>query len=237
MKAIILILVLFILFSQDCFAYNVNDALTEKIDLSSFYEMLPDVVKGICGENEVLSGQAVSELLHELVNEALESFYDQLVSAWSPAAQTLLIVLICSILSVFLNEKKYNFLFVCIGGTAIIYVCIADVESYFSYSIRVIQELYEFSTVMLPCMATVSVLTGATISTGVKYTAASLFMNILLNFCNSFLIPLVSMYMATVVGYEVFGQKILGVISNFIRWGCLTVLTGTIVLFTSYLTV
>ena len=237
MKIIYLLFVMFFCFPHCCTAYDAESFISEEINLPALIDHLPEPLEAVIRDNIFISGQALSELMTELKLQITEAFSEHLTSAWKPAAQTLMIVLICSVFSILLSEKKYDFPVVLVGSSAIIYVCIADIESYFNYSIRVIQEIYDFSTVLLPCMAGVSVFAGATISAGVKYTVASLFMNILLNFCNTFLVPFVNLYLATVIGYHVFGQRILGAISNFVRWGCLTVLTGFVVVFTSYLSV
>ena len=70
-----------------------------------------------------------------------------------------------------------------------------------------------------------------------KYTAASLFMNILLNISDSVLIPAISVYLASFIGNVIFKQKLLGVIAKFIRWGCKTMITASTILFTAYLNI
>jgi stage III sporulation protein AE len=62
-------------------------------------------------------------------------------------------------------------------------------------------------------------------------------MNLLLNFSNTFLIPLISVYLIFVVGNTVFEQKLLSVLASFIRWGCKMLLTTATIAFTAYLNV
>lgn len=236
-KCFCLVLMMIFCFPHCCCAYDVETAVSEEINLPEMLERIPEPLEEFVQDDMFISGQAISELMNKLKVEILEAFKEQLSLAWRPAVQTLMVVLICSVFSVLFSEKKYEFPVLVVGCAAIISVCISDIESYFQYSVRVIQEVYDFSTVLVPCMAGISVFAGATISAGLKYTAASLFMNILLNFCNSFLVPIVSVYLSTAIGYHVFGQKILGSISGFVRWGCLTALTCMVVVFTTYLSV
>ena len=236
-KRFCLVFVILFCFPHCGYAYDVESSISEQINLPALIECIPEPLEEFVQDDVFISGQAFSELLNKLKLQIFDIFEEQLALAWRPAMQTLMVVLVCSVFSVLFSEKKYEFPVLVVGCAAIISVCISDIESYFQYCVRVIQEIYDFSTVLLPCMAGVSVFAGATLSAGMKYTAASLFMNILLNFCNSFLVPIVSVYLATTIGYHVFGQKILGTISGFVRWGCLSALTCMVVLFTTYLSV
>lgn len=237
MRTILMIFVIICSMSQTVSAADVQQEIYREIGIDRVMESVPTDIQMMLSDFDLLSGEGMEEVLRQIKDSLFETLKEQMEIIWKPAVNTFYVIILCSIISSLFPQKDYHFLILLVGSTIIIYLNLCDARSFFLDSIHVIQSMYDFSTVLLPCLAGASAFAGATLSAGVKYTAAALFMNILLNFSNTVLVPMVSLYLVCMIGDCVFGQSILGTVSNFIHWSCKTVLTGSVVLFTTYLTV
>lgn len=237
MRIILLTVFLCCAMGQPCYATGVQEQIAREIHAEAVLQAVPGDVQDLLGAYDFQSGQGAVESLQVLWEQFTELVQNHFFSALKPAGRTLMIVILSSILSAMIPGEKGSFPIIMAGGAAIIYLTLADTRSYFSDCVSTIQRMYEFSTALFPCLAGASVFAGAAISSGVKYTAAALFMNLLLNFCNSFLLPLITVYLVCMIGHTLFDQQLMGTVSNFIRRLCTAALTGCVVVFTAYLSI
>ena len=237
MKIIVTLFVVLYWLQTPCYAVDITEEMSEQLNIEEVQEALPDVVKDMLSGYDWVTGDGTEGVLERIKDMAQNSAMNALNAVWKPAVQTLMIMVLCSMLMAFGNAHHISFPVIIAGSTAIVFLALADTQSFFHDSVQAVEQLYDFSTVLLPCLAGAAAFTGATVSAGVKYTAAALFMNLLLNFCNTFLIPIITLYLICVIGNTVFEQQILSAVSNFIRWLCTSVLTGCVVVFTTYLSV
>lgn len=237
MKTLLLILLVFLSVQQRSHAVEVDEKIYTELGVNQVIQAVPEEIRDLLQPLDLFSGQGLDEVMEGLKHQILQTVRTQVDMALQPMIQTILIIFLCTITATIIPGKNRDFPIVMIGCTAIVYLNLSDTRSFFSDSIDIIQRLYDFSSVLLPCLAGATVFTGASMSAGIKYTAAALFMNILLNFSNTMLIPVVSMYLVCMIGDSVFHQPILGTVSNIIYKICTTVLTWSVVLFTTYLSV
>ena len=237
MRIFFLILIVFISVQHTSYAVEVDEKIYNELGVDEVVEAVPNDVKNLLQPLDLFSGQGLNKVMEQLKTHIFQTIRSQIILAFHPMIQTLQIILLCCIISLIIPGKSLEFPITIIGCTAIVYLNLSDARSFFSESIEIVQRMYDFSSVLLPCLAGASVFTGASMSAGIKYTAAALFMNILLNFCNTMLVPVVSMYLVCMIGDSVFHQPILGTVSNVIHKVCTTGLTGAVVVFTTYLSV
>lgn len=237
MRTFLLVLIVFFSVQQTSHAVEIDEKLYAELGIDEVIQAAPDEMTELLEPLDLFSGQGLNEVMNALKSHVFQTVRGQVRLAIQPVIQTTLIIFLCTIISLMMPGKKQEFPITMIGCTSIAYLNLSDTRSFFSDSIEVVQSLYDFSSVLLPCLAGASVFTGASMSAGIKYTAAALFMNILLNFSNTMLVPVVSMYLVCIIGDSVFHQPILGTVSNVIHKVCTTVLTGAVVLFTTYLSV
>lgn len=235
MKCLFLTMMLMCLFGQTCCAVDVQQHIFQEISGENLEQSVPDDVMGMISGYDILTGDGFNEVMDQLKDAILKTVTANLETAWKPAFHVLLIIVTCSLFAAMTTGGRWLFPITLSGGTAIVFLTLSDSQSLFADCVNAVQGMYDFSTALLPCLAAASAFTGATVSAGVKYTAAALFMNILFNFSNTVMVPLITLYLICVVGNMLFEQNILGVVSNFIRWLCMTVLTGSVVVFTTYL--
>ena len=237
MKRILIFLIALWWLQTPCAAADLTTEMAEQLNVAEAQDALPDTVRNMLSDYDWLTGSGLENILETMKETIIQAIAEQFSTAWKPAIQTLVITILCSVLTTFGNGQQLSFPVIIAGCAAIVFLTLSDTTSFFHDSVQAINQLYNFSTALLPCLAGAAAFTGATVSSGVKYTAAALFMNLLLNFCNTFLVPLITLYLICIIGNTVFDQKILGAVSNLIRWLCTRVLTGCVIIFTAYLSV
>ena len=226
-----------LIISQPCHATESLDSLYPESDISQAKDKLSDEIIEIVDGYDIQSGQGVRAVLNKLQTYLMEILTHEINSLCTPIVLIFMVILFCSIAEPLCIGQAKSFPLLIFGCVEILYLTLSDAQTLFSDGIAALGKLYDFSTVLLPCLAGTSIVAGASVSAGVKYTAAALFMNLLLNFSNIVIIPLISVYIVFVIGDTAFGQKIFSVLSKFIRWGCKATITTVMIIFTAYLNV
>lgn len=237
MKIIFIICLIFPMFSSTGHAVDIEERIFQELEGNRILEEIPEELRYIFHDYNYITSDGLTHILQELKEQLISGVKTEVSNAWRPAVKTLMIVLICGIIWSISPEASSEFPILFCGIAAIVFVCLGNSDSYFKQCVRIIAKTYDFATVLLPTLAAASVASGATISSGVKYTAAVLFMNLILNFSNTVLVPLIKMYVVCKIGDALFQQPILGVVSNVIRWGCISALSTSVLVFTAYLKV
>jgi len=237
MRMLLMVVIFSLILSGPCYAVDETDLLYPKSDIDRAKDKLPENIIDIVESYDIYRGQGISTALEKLRSYFAVTISESVESIWKPIVLVFMVIIICSVLEPLCITQSKTFPLLLFGCIEIIHLTLSDSRTFFMEGIEALNSLYDFSTVLLPCLAGTSVIAGATISAGVKYTAAALFMNILLNASNTILIPLISVYLVFVVGNTVFQQKILSVMAKFIRWGSKTALTASTVIFIAYLNV
>lgn len=237
MKFIVSLIVLMFILSCPCASTYDMDAIVSRDELDAIVESIPKEIYDLFEEYDITSGQGFDSVLHKIKEKFIAEIYSQIDAVRSPAIAVILFSMIGSLLcSQFFSDKRSLPIMLCCGG-GILMVTLSDTNAFYGQALQAVRSMYDFSTVLMPCIAGISVIAGATVSAGVKYTAAALFMNLLLNFCNSYLLPMVSVYLASIIGETFSEQKILGTVASGIRWVCKTLITSSVVVFVGYLNV
>ena len=235
MKLLFALIMFTFILSQPCFASNAMDMLYPASELEEAKSLLPDTLIEIIENYRIPDGQGLENCILQLREYCKSVLILSAQSIVQPLVHIMVIIILCSLLEPLFYGKVFPlYLF---GSIELLYIALVNSKTFFQEGIAALQSLYSFSTVLLPCLAATSVAAGASISAGVKYTAAALFMNILLNVSNTILMPIISIYLASAIGNSIFEQKILSVIADFIQWGSKTILTASTVIFTAYLNI
>lgn len=123
------------------------------------------------------------------------------------------------------------------GSLAIAAVSISDVNAMLGLGRKTIEQIGDFSNVLLPVVAAVTAATGAVTGAAVRQMAAVLFSNLLINLINGVLSPLLYAYLAVAIAHAALGNEGLKRLGTFLKWGAVTILSGTMVAFVGYLTI
>lgn len=187
---------------------------------------------GISEDADLDSG--LSGILASLQEKAAGIFSDALKRG---AAVLAVAVLTAAAGSVFGTDGKKNGYVVLAGVLAVAAISAGSTGTLIKYGGTVLDELDDFSKVLLPTLTAAAASSGAVTSAAAKYAAAALFVDILMTVGRKIVLPLIYIYIAASVGSAAVGGKALAGAANFVKWLAMFVLTATVSCFVLYLTV
>lgn len=206
---------------------------TEKTD--EVKSALPQEARDILGELDITDPQMGDEGLSKIWKEIRENFFSVFKKALTSAAKILTIIILCAAASSALEEGGTKDMVDLCGAIAISAIAISDVNAFFGMGIATLHTLSDFSKVLLPVMCTAAASAGAITSASAKFAASALFMDLLLTVGIKIVMPMISVYLASVVASAALGKDTLASVSKFLKWGCTTALTLLMMAFTTYL--
>lgn len=159
-----------------------------------------------------------------------------LTEALRPVGAVLAISVLCAVGEQFTQGNGGAINFVSFGGAlAVAAAAVTDVQSVVRMGSETIEDLCEYSHVLLPTLTTAAVSTGAVTSAGAKYAAAALFSDVLLTGAQGLILPLICAYVATETAGAALGTRQLAGASKLLKWSASTLMKGLVLAFTAYL--
>lgn len=176
--------------------------------------------------------QSVLSVFKEAVSKSGNAFK----SAVSTVVRVLLIVVLCQLVDSVCYEKGQ--LLVVVAGTLTIVVCCSsDLKTMIGLGKSTIQEITDYSSLLLPVMVSAATASGALTGAGVAYTVTTFFLNLLMKFSNGIMVPLLYTYLALSVTDTVIQQQRLKKIRELIGWLIEKGLKGIVYVFTGILSI
>jgi stage III sporulation protein AE len=123
------------------------------------------------------------------------------------------------------------------AALAITAVSAADANTLIGLGREVMEEMENFSKVLLPTMAAATAASGSPGGAAARQMAAMLFSDVLMTLINRVLLPLVYAYIAACTAYAALGNEGLKRIAATLKWVVTLLLTGVLTAFVGYLTV
>ncbi len=218
-------------------ALDLEKVFLQESGTAALEDGLPSEAREVLKDYDFLGTGDVDSLMVRLGEEIGRQFQKWLTGAARSAVVMLVIVTLCSLVSAFFPNGQAPG-YVTIGGVlAIVTAVITDSDAFIQQGVETLYRLKDFSGLLLPCLAGAAAAGGATVSAGAKYGAAMLFMHILLTVCVDWIAPLISVYLACVIGRAAFESNAFTAMANLVKWVCLTALTLLVVVFTAYLSI
>lgn len=237
---IFIYLTLAVLLTGAAYAQNDSEVVPPSIELDTsktdeVRAALPQEAKDVLGELDLKNPQMGDEGLEKIWKTVRESFFSIFKKALTSAAKILTIIIICAAASSTLDDGGTKDTVALCGAIAISAIAISDVNVFFGMGVRTLHTLSDFSKVLLPLMCTAAASAGAVSSASAKFAASALFMDLLLTVGIKVVMPMISVYLASVVASAALGKDTLASVSKFLKWGCTTALTLLMMAFTTYL--
>ncbi len=214
-------------------AYDaVEEELGERLEIREVEEAAPELpgsvgVLGLTDPEGVLAEIFSSVLKTELLADALRS-----------AASVLLVVLSFSALKgVFRTEGGALDPAELAGTAAIALTVSASHSGLLDLGYQTVAKLQDFANVLLPVLASAVTASGQPGSGAAKYTAAALFLNVLVNAVNGAALPLVQLYFAAAVAEAATDSGVITGAVNLLKWMVTMTLTVIMLAFTLYLSI
>lgn len=199
-------------------------------------EALPDeageILEDIAPDDPGAGEKGIEAIIKEIKSSG--SIFKKAVSS---ATVILVIVLLSSIVLGVLEDGGVKDAVSLITIIAVAAASIENADSYINMGIETLNSLSDFSKTLLPTMCSAAASSGALTSAGAKYAATALFMDIIMTIGIKIIVPLIMLYLASVIAGAAFGKDTLGNISKLLKWVCTTSLTLLVATFTTYLSV
>ncbi|MBM6663848.1 stage III sporulation protein AE [Flavonifractor plautii] len=120
---------------------------------------------------------------------------------------------------------------------AVTAIAAADANSLIGMGREAIEHMDSFSKLLLPAVTAAASAAGSPGGAVARQLATMLFSDLLITLINRVLLPLVYTYIAACVAWAAVGNDGLKRMAATLKWAVTTVLTGTLILFVTYLTI
>ena len=159
---------------------------------------------------------------------------ENLGEALRPAASVLAIALLCAMGEPFTRGGRFSWLMLggCLGVFA---VSAADLRSALVLGRETVENLTDFSKVLLPMLTTAAVSAGAFTSAGAMYAASAFCSDLLLTASRDLILPLITALAVTAAAGAALGTKQLQSAEKLLGWSVRTLLKYLVLAFTAWL--
>ena len=124
-----------------------------------------------------------------------------------------------------------------VGALAVTAIAAADANSLIGMGREAIEHMDSFSKLLLPAVTAAASAAGSPGGAVARQLATMLFSDLLITLINRVLLPLVYTYISACVAWAAVGNEGLKRMVATLKWAVTTVLTGTLILFVTYLTI
>lgn len=238
-RRILLFLALSALLCGGAAAENEYEAIPPEINQSSetkkLEAALPEQARELLGDTNTgdpaLGEAGLARLLENIKDRLFQSFRQALTSA----AKILIIVVLCGAADSALDPGAPKEAVALCGAVAVSAIAAGNVNAFIGMGIETLHQLQDFSHVLLPVMCSAAVSAGAITSAAAKYAATSLFMDVLITAGVNVIMPMISVYLASIIASAALGRETLEGVSKLLKWICTTALTLLTLAFTAYI--
>ncbi len=191
--------------------------------------------------NEIIGGAGVESLnpdglFERIGNYIKENIRSELKAALAPACSIISAVIICTLAEGFQSKKEFDYvnlaacLFIAIGA-------FGDVNSVASMGRQAVEDMHEFSLVLMPMLSSAAAAAGAVSSAAAKYAATALFLDLMLSAAEKLVLPMLGAFSAALLASAATGDGRLKGVVKLMKWTSKKSLICIVSVFTFYLSV
>ncbi len=173
-------------------------------------------------------------LMDRLWNYIASHIRSELRAVLRPVTAVVAASVLCSVGDGLQLKKEIDYVNLA-GCLAIAVAALGDVNSVASMGRQALEDIQEFSRVLLPVLASASAGAGAVGSSAAKYAATALFMDVLIALAGNVLLPMLGAYTAALTASAATGDGRLKGAVKLMKWLSKISLTALVSLFTFYL--
>ena len=211
---------------------DVETELGEQLEIREVEEAAPELP----GSVGVLDNTDPEGVLLQLFTGALKT--EMLRNALRSACAVLLMILGFSALKGCFQLEGSTLDPVELAGTAAIALTVSSGQSgLLELGYQTVAKLQDFANVLLPVLASAVTASGQFSAGAAKYSAAALFLNLLVNAVNGMALPLVQLYFAAAVAEAATDSGVISGAVNLLKWMVTMTLTVIMLAFTLYLSI
>ncbi len=145
-------------------------------------------------------------------------------------------VILCAAVKTVFPSLGEGFDAVTLAGTAAVTLLLAGgQETLLLKTEGTLWKLQDTANVFLPVLSSAALLSGQVTGAAAKYASAALFLNVLINLCCGFVLPVIRMYVAGAAAEAAVGGGVMRGDMGFLKWCVTTALTGLMLAFSLFL--
>lgn len=207
------------------------------------WEELDALEEGLSKEaQELLDGCSAqdggdfSEDIGQIVSRAWQDSRPTVVQAAALAGVVIAVVLLCASVAP-LSEPDGIHPVSLVGALGITAACSFQLHAMIELGAQTVEKLMNYSTLLLPAMASAAVATGAVNAAGAIYMGTVLFSDILTVLISKLLVPMVYLYIGVAAANCALNNHLLDSIQEFIAWLVSGSLKAILYIYTGYITI
>lgn len=237
MRKLILILLLCPLFTVSCYAEGIYEQAGESLGVYEIENALPKGLRSVPGELDVAGGYDSRGAVERLVQSLLDSVKQQISSVWDTAARIMAITILCAVAAILCPDKNMQG-YISLSGCACCALIVAGgTEGVVNMAAQSLTQLSDYSKAAMPVLFTAAAATGYAVSSGAKYAAVCISIDIMMSIAQKLIIPLVYAFLALSVADSFMTNPVVKTGARLIKWLTTTVLTGSTALFSTYIAI
>ncbi len=207
---------------------------SDSLDTAALEEAAPDSLDGV----GALKLSDLNTALQGLWQTVSGAFQSMLRASLRSGALLLVIVLLCTLAETVaapaggMSGQSVQLA----GAAAVAMVALSDMNTLIGLGRETIQQLSDFTVLLIPTLTTAAVASGSAASAPVRQAATLLCSNLLTRLITLVLLPLTYVYAAGSVASAALGTPRLQPLCRLLRWVIVTALTVALLAYTGYLT-
>ncbi len=213
-------------------ASDSREELAEAMGVDGLEEVAEDT--GLAEYGSVMDGFDTENALKELMSQALKAAASPAVIRSLMSVLTIILLLAAVRTVAGLSGAAIDAASLA-GCCAVLLLVGGSRTGMTSLAESVILKLQDMANALLPVLGSAALLSGQVTSAAAKYSAAALFMNVLINLSCSFVLPLARLYLAAAAAEAAAGGGVMSGVLSFLKWCGATVLSILMTVFTLYL--
>lgn len=220
----------FFVISVKTFAVDADD-----FGINELEQAVPEQARAVLGEVDSHNADA-DGIIERIAGCVSDNVLREAKNVIRPVLGVIMIAVLCCVADS--GELKNRISYVDLGGClAIAVLTVGDVNTVTAMGRETIEDISDFSRVLMPTLSTVAASAGAVSSAGVKYAATAMFLDVLIAAVQKLILPLVSVFTIAAVACAALGDGRLGLVVKMTKWISKMALTGLVIVFTAYLSV
>ena len=216
MRRLLILLFLILLFSFQAEATDVFDQQAQQFGVDTIADGIPQQAKVYLGD-EISPDLNFFEEATAMFSDVISQSGGYVKASVSLMLRMLLVLILCRLVEV--DKLSLSAHAVSTAGVlALTLCCTADLKSMMGLGRNTMEELMDFSTLLLPVMASAAAASGGITSAGVLYSVATVFSKVLIGFCGKILLPVIYAHLALGVADASLQGERLKKLREFLEW-------------------
>ena len=173
--------------------------------------------------------------LERVADRILEKAEEELRSVSRTAGILLTVSMTCALFGALDAGERAGRYVILAGVAAVGAAAMSDLDSILQMGLRSLQQMSDYSRVLLPVLTTAASAAGSLTAAGAKYAVTTVAMDVLLSLAGSVVLPCVGGFAALSLANAAVGNDILKAAKRLARWICVTLTSALALGFTAWL--